>query len=196
MKKWAILTIMVIISVLLIIVGCESKESTKEEVYEKFHKKIMDMSSYSCEAKVEAIGNKSMGEYIFKQTYKKPNTYKLEIISPEQLKGKSIEYTSENILIENKRINDIVKLPNIHPNDQYLFIGDFISNYINNEDIEINKSSENLLLKTSIPGDSEYFTKEILYVDLKTKNPTKLEIIDKEENVRFRVTYKNFEIKK
>ncbi len=196
MKKWAMMLATVAIITMIVVVGCSNRQSTKEEVYEKFHKKITSMSSYSCEAEVEAIGNKSPGKYSFIQNYEKPYNYKLEIISPENLKGKIIEYDENNILIKNPEIEDIVTLPNSHPNNQYLFIGDFVSNYINTEDVEISLDTKNLMLKTSIPGDSEYFSSEILYVDAKTKNPDKLEILDKQNNVRFRVTYKNFEFKK
>lgn len=189
MKKWALLMIMMIMSISVIVIGCEIKESTKEEVYEEFHKKITTMSSYSCIAKVEIWSNKSQSEYTFIHEHKKPSYYKLEIVEPEELKGKIIEYTDKNINIKNPDIDDLITLPNTTPNNQYLFIGDFISNYINNEEVEISLLDDNLIIKTPISGNSKYFSTETLYVDSKTKNPKYLEILDKEGNVKIKVTY-------
>ena len=44
--------------VLIIGVGCQKRQSTKEEAYKNFQKKITNMSSYKCKADIEVIGNK------------------------------------------------------------------------------------------------------------------------------------------
>ena len=48
----------------------------------------------------------------------------------------------------------------------------------------------------SIPGNTKYFSKQILYIDSKTNYPAKLEILDQEGNNRFIVNYSDFEYKK
>ena len=53
MKKWTII-IVIVISIIGIVIGCQKRESTKEEVYKEFQKKIVTMSSYKCIAEVEA----------------------------------------------------------------------------------------------------------------------------------------------
>lgn len=194
-KKWAIL-IVIIIGILGVIIGCQRRESTKEEVYKEFQKKISTMKSYRCSAEVEVIGNKSSQNYIFIHKYNKPDNYKLEIVSPKNLKGKTIEYKNNKILVKNPNINDIVELPNIGRNDQYMFIGDFMKNYLQNEEIKIQLSKGKLSLETYIPGEDEYFNKQVLYIDTKTKNPDKMEILDIKGNTRFVVNYKDFEYKK
>ena len=69
MKKWTIILTLVV-SIFAIIVGCQKRESTKEEIYTAFQKKIVTMSSYKCVAEVEAIGNKSSHNYVFVESYK------------------------------------------------------------------------------------------------------------------------------
>lgn len=193
-KKWAMLGI-IILSMFIIIIGCQKRESTKEEVYKEFQDKISTMDYYKCIAEVEVIGNKSPSQYALVHTYKKPDNYKLEVIHPENLKGKTIEYKNNKIFIRDKSIKDIVELPNVGKNNQYLFIGDFIKNYLQNEEIDIRLSKGNLVLRTDIPGENKYFSKQILYVDIKTKNPKKLEIVDEEGVSRFIVNYKDFDYK-
>ncbi|MEG1311874.1 MAG: germination lipoprotein GerS [Romboutsia sp.] len=195
MKKWTILTI-VIVGILVIIVGCQQRESTKEEVYEEFQKKILNMSSYKCTADIEVLGNKSAHNYVFIHNYNKPDTYKLEVVSPEHLKGKTMQYQKNKILVKNPDIKDVVELPNAGENQQYMFIGDFIKNYLQNEDINIKLSKGSLALETLIPGDDKYFSKQILYINAKTKLPEKMKIVDNKGNTRFDITYKEFEYKK
>ena len=70
-------------------IGCQRRESTKEEVYKEFQKKIVTMSSYKCIAEIEASGNKSPHNYVFIHSYVKPDYYKLEVVEPKNLKGKN-----------------------------------------------------------------------------------------------------------
>lgn len=194
-KKWSILIVMIILTT-GIVIGCQKRNATKEEVYQDFQKKISTMSSYTCKAQVEAIGNKSEHKYEYIHTYNKPDYYKLEIISPEHLKGKTMEYKEDKILIKNPDINDTLQLPNAGENKQYLFIGDFIKNYLQNEDLNIKLTNSSLLLEVGISGGSEYFDKQLLYINLKTKQPEKMEILDIKGNPKFIVTYNEFEWKK
>ena len=172
MKRWAIISV-IFITIFAIFIGCQRRESTKEEVYKEFQKKIVTMSSYKCIAEIEASGNKSSHNYVFIHSYVKPDYYKLEVVEPKNLKGKTMEY---------KR--------------QYVFIGDFIKNYLQNEEVNIKLSNNSLILETTIPGNNKYFNKQILYVNKDTKNPEKMEILNDEGKPSFTVKYKEFECKK
>lgn len=197
MKNKCYSLLIIIVSIItLYSVGCGRKEYTKEEVYEDFQNQISKIESYTCNAKVEAIGNKENTTYIFKHTYKKPDYYKLEVKSPKNLQGKTIEYKGEKVLVKNPSINDTIELPNMNNDSHYLFIGDFIKNYMQNESIILEVTESELKIQTEIPGDNEYFKKQILYVDNKTKNPNKMEILDNEDKPIFIVTYEDFKYEK
>ena len=195
MKKWTII-VAIFISIFAITIGCQRRESTKEEIYKEFQKKIVTMSSYKCIAEVEAIGNKSSHNYVFVHSYNKPDYYKLEVVEPKHLKGKTMEYKDDKVIITNPDIKDKIELPNVEDNKQYIFIGDFIKNYLQNEDINIKLSNDSLILETTIPGDNKYFYKQILYINKDTKNPEKMEILNSEGNKSFVVNYKEFECRK
>ena len=195
-NKWCTLLIIIISIFTLCNVGCGRKEYTKEEVYEDFQKQISKITSYTCTAKVEAIGNKENTTYIFKHTYTKPDYYKLEVKSPKNLQGKTIEYKGDKVLVSNSNINDTIELPNINNDIHYLFIGDFIKNYTHNESVVLEATENELKIEIEIPGDNKYFNKQILYVNNKTKTPDKMEILDNEGEPIFIVTYEDFKYEK
>lgn len=195
-NKWCMLLIIIISAITLCNSGCSKREYTKEEVYEDFQSQISKITSYTCTAKVEAINNKENTIYIFKHTYKKPDYYKLEIQSPESLKGKTIEYKGDKIIVKNPNINDKVELPNINNDSHYLFIGDFIKNYMQNESVILEAKENELKIEIEIPGDNKYFNKQILYVNNKTKTPDKMEILDNKQKAIFIVTYEDFKYEK
>lgn len=195
-NKWSILLASFITMIFVFTVGCTNKEYTADELYEDFKDQISKVSSYTCIAKVEAIGNKENTTYIFKHTYKKPDYYKLEVKSPKNLKGKTIEYKNNKIIINNPNINDTVEFKNINNDARYLFIGDFINNYRNDENTKLELTENELKIEVKIPGNNKYFNKQILYVNNNTKTPDKMEIVDNEENPRFIVTYEDFKYNK
>ena len=195
-NKWSILLASFITMIFVFTVGCTNKEYTSDELYEDFKDQISKVSSYTCIAKVEAIGNKENTTYIFKHTYKKPDYYKLEVKSPKNLKGKTIEYKNNKIIINNPNINDTVEFKNINNDARYLFIGDFINNYRNDENTKLELTENELKIEVKIPGNNKYFNKQILYVNNKTKTPDKMEIVDNKENPRFIVTYEDFKYNK
>lgn len=195
-NKWSILLSSFITMIFVFTVGCTNKEYTADELYEDFKDQISKVSSYTCIAKVEAIGNKENTTYIFKHTYKKPDYYKLEVKSPKNLKGKTIEYKNNKIIINNPNINDTVEFKNINNDARYLFIGDFINNYRKDENTKLELTENELKIEVKIPGNNKYFNKQILYVNNKTKTPDKMEIVDNKENPRFIVTYEDFKYNK
>ena len=195
-NKWSILLSSFITMIFVFTVGCTNKEYTADELYEDFKDQISKVSSYTCIAKVEAIGNKENTTYIFKHTYKKPDYYKLEVKSPKNLKGQTIEYKNNKIIINNPNINDTVEFKNINNDARYLFIGDFINNYRKDENTKLELTENELKIEVKIPGNNKYFNKQILYVNNKTKTPDKMEIVDNEENPRFIVTYEGFKYNK
>ena len=195
-NKWSILLASFITMIFVFTVGCTNKEYTADELYEDFKDQISKVSSYTCIAKVEAIGNKENTTYIFKHTYKKPDYYKLEVKSPKNLKGKTIEYKNNKIIINNPKINDTVEFKNINNDARYLFIGDFINNYRKDENTKLELTENELKIEVKIPGNNKYFNKQILYVNNKTKTPDKMEIVDNKENPRFIVTYEDFKYNK
>lgn len=195
-KRKSIALFVLCMCIILPLIGCSKvKQQTKEEVYSDFQKKINYMTSYTCTANITVINNKSQSKYIINHTYKKPSYYKLEIIEPENLKGKTMEYYENKIVIKNQSLGDVIELPKVGNNKLYLFVGDFIQDYSRKESVRMNfYNDDQLALEIDVP-ENIYFSKQILYIDKKTKNPVKMEILDNEGEKKFIVEYTNFESK-
>lgn len=195
-KRRIILLVIAFIFIIFNFAGCNKlKQQTEDEIYSDFQKKTNCMTSYTCTAHITVINNKSQNKYIVKHTYKKPSYYKLEMIEPESLKGKTTEYYEDKIVIKNPKLKDVIELPKVGNNKLYLFIGDFIQDYSRKESIKINfYNDDQLSLERDIP-DSIYYNKQILYIDKKTKNPVKMEILDNEGDQKFIVEYTDFQSK-
>ena len=183
-KRKIILSIFILIFLTINLVGCKNlSQQTKEDIYEDFQKKITKMTSYTCQADITVFNNKSQSKYTINHTYKKPSYYKLEIIKPE------------NLIIKNKQLDDVIELPNVGDNKLYLFIGDFVQDFMQKDSININDSDEQLILEKDISQESNYLSKQILYIDKKTKNPVKMEILNSEGEKKFIVNYTDFQPK-
>ena len=195
-KKKTIGLFILCMCMIVSLIGCSKvKQQTKEEVYSDFQKKINYMTSYTCTANITVINNKSQSKYIINHTYKKPSYYKLEIIEPENLKGKTMEYYDNKIVIKNQKLGDVIELPKVGNNKLYLFVGDFIQDYSRKESVRMNfYNDDQLALEIDVP-ENIYFSKQILYIDKKNKNPVKMEILDNEGEKKFIVEYTNFESK-
>ncbi|MDU7904047.1 MAG: germination lipoprotein GerS, partial [Peptostreptococcaceae bacterium] len=107
-----------------------------------------------------------------------------------------IEYKKDKIIVTNPEIKDKLIIPNVGKDSQHLFIGDFIENYLQGEEVKIDMKDGYLILMVSITGNTKYFSKQILYIDSKENYPAKLEILDQEGNTRFIVNYSDFKYKK
>ncbi|HSQ33655.1 MAG TPA: hypothetical protein VLM81_02010, partial [Peptostreptococcaceae bacterium] len=105
-------------------------------------------------------------------------------------------YNKDKIVVKNTNVDDYIELPNNGVDNQYLFIGDFIKNLFQNEELNISFKGDYLVIETTILSSSKYFSKQVLYVDKESVKPSKLEIHDDEGKTRFTVLYKNFEYNK
>ncbi|KXZ40516.1 Outer membrane lipoprotein-sorting protein [Alkalithermobacter thermoalcaliphilus JW-YL-7 = DSM 7308] len=186
MKKWIFCFLMII----LFITGC--RESTDEELYYKLHKKISSINSYTCIADITVVGNRSPSSYTVIHSFKAPDYYKLEVLEPENLKGKVTVYQNDKVIVKNPNIPDEYKFIHTSKENKYLFIGDFIKNILENEQLKISSNSNFLILDTIIPSKSIYFHSSRLYVDKQTLKPHKMEILDYNGKVRFSVIYREF----
>lgn len=196
-KRKIIILLTVFILITINLIGCKSlSKQTKEEIYEDFQNKITSMTSYTCKANITIINNKTQNKYTINHTYKKPSYYKLEVIKPENLNGKVMEYYKDKIIIKNKQLDDVVEFPNIGNNKLYLFVGDFVKDFSKNNSISIKDSDKELILEKDISQESNYLNKQILYIDKNTKNPVKMEILNNEGEKKFIVDYDDFQMKK
>ncbi len=188
--------IILIILMYSIVLGCAPKSD--EALFYGIQKQIHKMNSYSCEVEIYVKGNKNEQKYLMKQWFQKPNRYRLEVVSPESLKGKTTISNGIKTWIYHPGIDQTwVTRDFENSKEQNMFLGYFIKNYLNSEDANVYqkkfKGKNYLIIETIIPGNHMYYHKENLWMDLETKKPFLLQVFDAHEELKIEVRYNRFQ---
>lgn len=179
----------------LLLTGCGEK--TDEEIFYLAQKQIMGLDTYVCTANITVYGNKTPEQYTVKQWFKAPNKYKIEVQSPEEVKGKTTIYNGKKAFICHPRIGQEWLMEDfLDSTEQKMFLGHFISNFISTENAELSRETiedrDYILMETEIPGNHPYFNKKKLWFDIKKYYPYRLQVVDKDDNLRIDVKYIDF----
>lgn len=152
---------------------------------------ILNLKSYEAEVSIEIKSNKNQNQYKMKQIYETPNLARGEVIEPQSVKGIITTYDGNNLKIENTALN----LSKIYENYPYvagnvLWLSDFINQYKNNPNATF-KEEDQIIMQTNIQDKSII---ETLYIDTKTKKPTKLTIEDMNKKMLVYILYNEIKI--
>ncbi len=153
---------------------------------------ILNLESYDAQISVEISSNKNQNQYKMRQIYKAPNLERLEILEPQSVKGIITTYDGNNLKIENTTFN----LNKIYENYPYiaensLWLSDFINNYKNNPNTTFKEEENQIIMQTNIQEKSIIQT---LYIDTKTKKPTKLTLEDVNKKMLVYILYNEIKI--
>lgn len=190
LKVWILILLM-----LLLLTGCTEK--TNEEIFYKAQKQMIELDTYVCTADITIFGNKSPEKYTAKQWFKAPDKYRIEIQSPDEVKGKITIYNGKKAFVCHPRIGQEWLVNDFSTSvENKIFIGYFLNNFVNTENTEVNKETigdrDYILIQTEIPGNHPYFNKERLWFDIKNYYPYKLQVLDKDDGTRIEVRYIDF----
>jgi len=170
-----------------------------QEIFYDAHKKMMEIQSYETTAKIITHSGNNKREYEFNQSFMYPDKYRLEVISPNSIKGNVTIFNGKIAWIEHAAINQIWKMDNFEQsNEQLMFIGYFLSNFINSENSNYMSESLNgqdsIVITTELPGGNPHFSKQKLWISRDDFIPLQLSIVDNQDQVRFEVYYENFKM--
>lgn len=187
--------ISLLVIAIIIVTACSPK--TDEEIFYDAQKKILNLNSYVCETEVKLQGNKQPSVFTAKQWYMAPDKYRIEILSPENLNGKTTIYNGKKAFVYHPRIGQNWMMQNSPDSlEEKTFLGSFMENFINSEEVKISRKKINkkeyLFLETEIPGNNPYFNKKVLWLDIEKYHPYMLQILDNKGQVRVDIKYYNF----
>ncbi len=188
--------IILIMLVFALLIGCSPKSD--EGLFYEVQKKINSMDSYSCEVEIIIQGNESKQEYRVKQWFQKPNRYKLEVIFPDSLRGKTVISDGLRAWIVHPQIEqEWVTRDFQNSEEQNLFLGYFVKNCLGSESVTFYQEERNkkryLVLEAEIPGNHMYYHKEKLWMDLETQKPSLLQVFDAQDMLKMEVKYDEFQ---
>ena len=152
---------------------------------------ILNISSYEVTAEITVYSNKNQNQYVVKQKYEEEeNTFKQEVLEPENIKGLTTIYDGKQLTIQNTNL----ELSHVYEN--YPFIGDntldlcsFVED-LKNSNQPICMEEEN---EIRLEVQKEKMTK-ILVVNKETSMPSEMVIQDINKNILVYIKYKEIEL--
>lgn len=198
-KKICIIIILTIFSICLtlFIFFAYKKTNLGNNISKSDEFNILNISSYEATAEIEVYSNKNINKYVLRQKYSAPNIFKQEIIEPENLKGLTTTYDGKNLIIQNQTLN-LQKFYEDYECIQgnSLSLTSFMEQYKENPDAEITQTSEEKIIKVKLNNNNKYEKYKKLYINTKTNLPTKIEILDINENRTVYILYREIRINK
>ena len=150
---------------------------------------ILNISSYEAQLEVTINSNKTTNKYLLHQYYLEPNLSKQIVKEPSNIEGLEIIYNGNKLEIKNTNLG----LSKIYENYTYLngnilWLNFFIET-CNTNKYTIEEKENEIIFNTKI---QEYNGK--LYINKKTKLPTKIEILDNSNQSKIYIEYKEIKL--
>ena len=152
---------------------------------------ILNISSYEAEIEVIINSNKTSNKYILEQYYIKSNYARQIVKEPKSLENLEIIYKNNNLEIKNTNL----RLSKIYENYTYLNQNilwlSFVIDICNSERYTLEENNEEIILNFNI---EKYNYKGKLYINIETKLPKKIEIMDNNNNNKVYIEYKEIKL--
>ena len=175
--------------------ACSREEPMTE--LESIQKQLAEMEGYTCTATLTRNNSKGEQTYETKQYYKSTGEYRLELTAPETVAGNYTIFDGERICQYNPKLDSsIIKdVPDSQHRNE-LFLGQFISNYMQSEGVGVEAAaldeSKCIVLEAIIPGSDTAVSTEKLWVDRETHLPMRFVIYDANGDESYRMDYTSF----
>lgn len=189
-----IFVIVIIIFILIFFINIAYKSITTGNNISKSNKDlieyILNISSYEAKLEVTINSNKTTNKYVLDQYYIEPSFSKQIIKEPKNIENLEIIYDGNKLEIKNTNLG----LSKIYENYTYinqnlLWLNFFLENCKQKYSIE--EKIEEVILTTNIE-DYGYIGK--LYINKKTSLPSKLQILDNNNQNKIYIEYKEIKL--
>lgn len=185
--------IILVMSILCCLCGCG-----KVKGYASAQDKLMNMQSYKAEVDISYISSESESTYTAVQTADNQGRYKLEVTSPENLKGSSILFDGKMIWQYNPNIEQKISInAEDKPERSELILFSFIENYVKSTDTTVTTAKTEgepcTVLEADIEGAGKFIASEKLWIGNEDMLPKRLVIYDTDGNERIIVVFNSFE---
>ena len=157
-----------------LISGDDAHPSTAQE-------KLISMDSYACVASVSHIKPENITTYETNQVYEMNGRYRFEVKKPSHIEGLTTIYNGEKVIQYNPQLENpqVVELP-VNEFRNQIFLGTFVQNYLQSEDVAIAvqklEGAQTTILEAIIPGGSKHMSTQRLWLDQKTHKPLRMAI--------------------
>ncbi len=190
-RVWAVLFGLVLLSQ-----GCSPY--TEEKAYKEVHEKLTGLETYSCTAQIYVRGNKEPGQFITKQWFSIPDKYRLEVLEPAAMRGKTTVFDGQRLWMYYPYIDQVLLLESTDSSmDENMFLGFFLRDMLETESINYsileNDGATVVVIELPVPGGNKYRSTQKLFIGRRDLQPIMLEIYDINGDVTARVEYSDFQ---
>ncbi len=183
------------ISAFLVGILMISLTACKGDVSQELPKQFEKMESYTAMATVTVTGNKGDSVYRMKQSYRAPDSYRLDVVEPKNLAGTVTVMTGQKLWFKSGDTPAIpIEKAGLEEVADFLFPVEFIRSYLaSSQEQELAKEEDgSVLLKAPIPENSRYRFSRNLELDAKSLTPKTMTTYDEDGNEVVRVEFQDF----
>ena len=190
-----ILKVFFFISIFLL-VGCSANNS--DNILEKLEKKIENANSYYLEGIMEIMNNEDTYTYAVKVSYQKEDYYRIELVNTMNNHEQVILRNDDGVYVVTPSLNKSFKFQSDWPynNSQVYLLNSILEDLLEDETREFKTKGDNYYFSSSVTyPNNKSLVKQKVYVD-KDINITKVEIVDKDDNIQIVMQFKKQEYNK
>ncbi len=159
--------------------------------------RLAEMESYTAQADVTYISNKSTDTFTMMQYAKKDGRYRMETLAPQQYEGTALVYDGKLVWQKTEGEESRVKVTSNSPERSLLLLYSFLENHEKSmEDATVTTAStprKNFtVLEADIPGDNKYLAREKLWIDNESGDPQKLVVYTSDGKEKIVVKFSDF----
>jgi len=197
MKKFTLL--MLVCAGLLVLTACTAiQERVDATAYERIHRQLMAMESFTAQATVTFISNNNTHVYETIQHARVTGEYRIEVTAPENVAGNTTVFDGTTISQFNPRVDGRISQTSTEaPERLEILLTSFVRNFVTSQEVSIMAASmeEGLttVLEATVPGEHPYMTTQRLWMKNDTQLPLQMIIYDQNGAERIIVIFNSFE---
>jgi len=174
------------------------QERVDATAYERIHRRLMSLETFSTQATVTYISNNSSHTYETTQHGRISGEYRIEVTSPENVAGNTTIFDGTTIAQFNPRVNGRVSQTTTEaPERLEILLTSFIRNFVTSTEVSITAANldEGLttVMEATVPGDHPYMATQSLWVNNETLQPVQMKVFDQNGVERIIVVFNTFE---
>lgn len=182
--------ILIVICFCLILCGCGNY--TVKDAQKDLEKKINNLKGYSLNGEMEIINNDDSYKYDVNVSYSKSDKFRVSLKNKTNNHEQIILKNSDGVYVLTPSLNKSFKFQSDWPynNSQVYLLQTLLSDIQNDSQKKFKNTSSNYIFTTNVnyPNNSD-LVKQKIYFDKKL-NPLKVEVLNDEEDVLIKMTFK------
>ena len=193
MKKgiYAIMTLLFI----FLTTGCFDNKN--KDIVSKLTKKIENCNSYHVTGKLEIISNDDKHAYDIDVSYQSDDNFRVSLKNQINNHEQIILKNSESVYVLTPSLRKSFKFQSEWPynNSQSYLLQTVLKDIKNDNTKKVETKSSGYIITTTVNySNNKNLVKQKIYVD-KNANITKVEVLDKQNNIKMKMTYKKIDMK-